>query len=95
MTEQLLYTLDVTDASLADTVSCSIASTNPSTTNFFSRINAGSTGIYVIFFFFIILYNQYATAENRLSFFLYAGKVHEEFIYMWISDPTFFNRNIV
>lgn len=69
MTEQLLYTLGVTDASLADTVSCSIASTTPSTTNFFSRINAGSTGNYVIFFFFFFIYNQYATAENRLSFF--------------------------
>uniref|UniRef100_A0A8W8M9V8 Cadherin domain-containing protein n=1 Tax=Magallana gigas TaxID=29159 RepID=A0A8W8M9V8_MAGGI len=48
VTEQLLYTLDVTDASLADTVSCSIASATPSTTNFFSRINAGSTSNYVV-----------------------------------------------
>lgn len=49
VTEQLLYTLGVTDASLADTVSCSIASTTPSTTNFFSRINAGTTSIYGIY----------------------------------------------
>ncbi|XP_061179511.1 protocadherin-like wing polarity protein stan, partial [Saccostrea echinata] len=47
--EQLLYTLTVTDDSLGDSVTCSIASSNPTTTNFFSRIVSGSTnyGIYI------------------------------------------------
>nr|XP_022309583.1 protocadherin Fat 4-like [Crassostrea virginica] len=47
--EQLLYTLDVIDGSLSDTVSCSIASVNPTTDNFFSRLNAGSTTAYGLY----------------------------------------------
>ncbi|XP_052706998.1 cadherin-23-like [Crassostrea angulata] len=49
-TEQLLYTINATDSSSYDTVTCSVSSVSPATDNFFARLNSGSTtdyGVYV------------------------------------------------
>ncbi|XP_056008142.1 cadherin-23-like [Ostrea edulis] len=48
-TEKLLYTIITTDGSLSDTVTCSIANSNPTTDNFFTRLNGTTTyyGIYI------------------------------------------------
>ena len=47
-TEQLLYTLNVTDSSAFDTVTCSVSSVSPTTDNFFARLIPGSTSKYPV-----------------------------------------------
>ncbi|XP_078310911.1 uncharacterized protein LOC111132593 isoform X2 [Crassostrea virginica] len=48
-TEQLLYTLTVTDGSLDDTITCSTDSITPSTDKFFVRLLAGTTATYGVY----------------------------------------------
>ncbi|XP_078337333.1 uncharacterized protein LOC111138019 [Crassostrea virginica] len=48
-TEQLLYTLNVTDSSAFDTVTCSVSSVSPTTDNFFARLIPGSTTTYGLY----------------------------------------------
>ncbi|XP_062601137.1 protocadherin Fat 4-like [Saccostrea cucullata] len=47
--EQLLYTINATDTSSLDKVTCSVNSISPTTDNFFTRLITGSTTLYGVY----------------------------------------------